>query len=555
MKFTPRRAIKKYRILLMSYEEVFQTGQFLLAILIDLNRNLIEEKRYEELGESRSYRTEFWEDTMDGTRTSFLDEAAWSGKIYVGGWADGTGGTQAVTAPADGALVGTIGTATAADLANAAAAAAKAQPAWEATDPAARAAILNKAADLLEANAEELIPWIIQESGSIPPKAGIEVEHSAGFLRAAADAATQAPSADIASVDGRDAEEELIRVAHGVVGVISPFNFPLILSIRAIAAGLATGNAVVHKPDPRTPISGGVIIARAFEEAGLPADLLHIVPGGADVGAAMCGDPNIAMVSFTGSPEVGSKVGEACGRNLKKVQLELGGKNALIVLDDADMDVAASNAAWGAWLHQGQICMATGLILAPASKADKLIDALVTKAHHLPVGNPATEQCALGPLIVESEAKRIEGIVEDAVAKGATLHVGGTPKGTMFPATVLSGVTPGMRAFDEEIFGPVAVIATYKDDVHAVELATQTEFGLVGSVIGTDIARARKIGMQLKVGHLHINDQTVVASPVAPFGGRGRSGNGTRISGPALWEEFTQYVWVTTKSAATPYPF
>ena len=492
---------------------------------------------------------------MDGSHASFLDENVWNGKIYVTGWVDAKGGTQQITAPADGALVGTVGNATAADLSEAAAAAAKAQPAWEATAPEARAAILNKAADILEANAEELLPWIIQESGSIPPKAGIEIEHSAGFLRAAADAATQSPTATLSSVDGRDATEELIRVAHGVVGVISPFNFPMVLSMRAIAAALATGNAVVHKPDPRTPISGGIIIARVFEEAGLPADLLHIVPGGADVGAALCEDPNIAMVSFTGSPGVGAKVGEACGRNLKKVQLELGGKNALIILDDADIDVAASNAAWGAWLHQGQICMATGLILAPASKAEKLIQTLTTKAHHLPVGNPATEQCALGPLIVESEAKRIEAIIEDAVAKGATLHVGGKATGTLFPATVLSGVKPGMRAFEEEIFGPVAVIVEYSTDAEAVELANVSDFGLVGSVIGADVDRAKAIALQLKVGHLHINDQTVVASPLAPFGGRGRSGNGTRISGPAIWEEFTQYVWVTTKSAATPYPF
>ncbi len=492
---------------------------------------------------------------MDGTHVSFFDQELWAGKVYIGGWSAGAGGTDDVTAPADGALVGQVGKGTAEDVARAAAAAALAQPAWEATDTAERARILNAAADILQGNAEELIPWIIQESGSIPPKAGIEIEHSAGFLRAAAEAALEPQDLALASVDGRDASEELIRVAHGVVGVISPFNFPLILSIRGIAAALATGNAVVHKPDPRTPITGGIMIARVFEEAGLPEGLLHIVPGGADVGSALCEDPNIAMVSFTGSPEVGAKVGEACGRTLKKVQLELGGKNALIVLDDADMDVAASNAAWGTWLHQGQICMATGLILAPASKAEKLTETLATKAHHLPVGDPSKEECALGPLIALSEAKRIEAIVEDAVAKGATLHVGGKANGTLFPATVLSGVTPGMRAFDEEIFGPVAVITTYKDDDHAVELANMTEFGLVASVIGADVARARKLGMRLKVGHLHINDQTVTASPLAPFGGRGKSGNGSRISGPAIWEEFSQYVWVTTKPAATPYPF
>jgi benzaldehyde dehydrogenase (NAD) len=340
-----------------------------------------------------------------------------------------------------------------------------------------------------------------------------------------------------------------------VVGVISPFNFPLILSIRAIAAALATGNAVVHKPDPRTPISGGVIIARIFEAAGLPENLLHIVPGGAEVGAALCEDPNITMVSFTGSPGVGSKVGEACGRNLKKVQLELGGKNALIIMEDADFDAAASNAAWGTWLHQGQICMATGLILAPREMADRLAGALAAKAAHLPVGNPATEQCALGPLITEGEAQRIAAIVADAVAKGARLLAGGTPKGTMFPATVLAGVTPGMRAFDEEIFGPVAVITAYDDDDHAVALANLSEFGLAAGVIGTDLGRARAVGNRLRVGHLHINDQTVTASPHAPFGGRGKSGNGTRISGPAIWEEFSQWVWITTLAAPRLYPF
>ncbi len=492
---------------------------------------------------------------MDGAQQPFFDMATWGGKIYLGGWAAGSGGVNEVLAPADGAALASVGCATPSDLASAARAAREAQPAWEATDPSKRAEVLNRAADILQANAGELIPWIIRETGSIPPKAGIEIEHSAGFLRAAADAATEGQVQELASVDGRGAKEELIRVPHGVVGVISPFNFPLILSIRAIAAALATGNAVVHKPDPRTPITGGLMIARVFEAAGLPDNLLQIVPGGADVGVAMCEDPNIAMISFTGSPEIGARVGEACGRNLKKVQLELGGKNALIVLDDADPEIAASNCAWGAWLHQGQICMATGLILAPASMAENLTQQLATKARHLPVGDPAKEECALGPLIDAKEARRIEGIVADAVAKGATCHVGGKANGTLFPATVLSGVTPGMRAFEEEIFGPVAVVVAYEDDDHAVDLARRTDFGLVASVIGGDVARARAVGMRLPVGHLHINDQTVTASPLAPFGGRGRSGNGSRISGPAIWEEFTQYLWVTTKPAATPYPF
>lgn len=490
---------------------------------------------------------------MDGSAHSFLALETWQGLIFSGGWTAARGGASLITAPGDGSTVASVGTGTREDVATAAAAARAVQPAWEATPAHERARILNKAADILQANGEELIPWIIRETGSIPPKAGIEIEHSAGFLRAAAAAAVEPAGRVIPSQDGR--HEELLRVAHGVIGVISPFNFPLILSVRAIAAALATGNAVVHKPDPRTPITGGIIIARIFEEAGLPANLLHIVPGGAEVGAALCEDPNIAMVSFTGSPEIGARVGEACGRNLKRVQLELGGKNALIILDDADFAAAAANAAWGTWLHQGQICMATGLILAPAAMAGKLADELAAKASRLPVGNPATDHCALGPLISDAEAERIKGIVDDAVAKGAKLLAGGTPQGRMFPATVLAGVKPGMRAFDEEIFGPVAVVVAYDSDDHAVELANMSDYGLAAGIIGRDLGRARAIGNRLRVGHLHINDQTVMASPFAPFGGRGRSGNGTRISGPAIWEEFTQWVWVTTRPQAVLYPF
>ena len=453
---------------------------------------------------------------MDGSTPVFLAQDSWAGMIFSSGWGRAAGGVYDVTAPADGSVVGSVGNDNKADVARAAATAAAAQPAWEATAPETRAKILNAAADALEQNREELIPWIIRESGSIYPKAAIEIEHSAGFLRAAAVAATEQTRRVVTSLDGRD--EEVIRVAHGVVGVISPFNFPLSLSVRAIAAALATGNAVVHKPDPRTPISGGIIIARIFEAAGLPANLLHIIPGGAEAGTALCEDPNIAMVSFTGSPTVGAKVGEICGRNLKKVQLELGGKNALIIQDDADFALAAANAAWGTWLHQGQICMATGMILVPAATADAFAAELATKAGRLPVGNPATEQCALGPLISDSQVALVKAIVDDAVAKGAKLLAGGTPTGRMFPATVLSGVKPGMRAFEEEIFGPVAVIVAYDTDDHAVELANMSEFGLAAGIIAKDIDRARKMGMRLKVGHLHINDQTVMASPKAPLG-------------------------------------
>jgi benzaldehyde dehydrogenase (NAD) len=327
-----------------------------------------------------------------------------------------------------------------------------------------------------------------------------------------------------------------------------------VLALRAVAPALAAGNAVVLKPDPRTPVSGGFLIAQAFAAAGLPPGLLHILPGGAEVGQAMCADPDIAMITFTGSTGAGRAVGELAGRHLKKVQLELGGKNALVILDDADIDLAVRNAAWGAWLHQGQICMSTGRILVHHSLRDALVERLVAKARALPVGDPL-DGVAIGPLIDPGQVARVHAIVEASVAAGAQLLAGGTHDGRCYAPTVLAGVTPGMPAFEEEIFGPVAVVTAYADDDQAVDLANRGTYGLAAGVIGANVDRAARLGARLRTGHLHINDQTVVAEPQAPFGGMGASGNGSRISGPANWDEFTTWRWTTTQPQAPAYPF
>jgi benzaldehyde dehydrogenase (NAD) len=483
----------------------------------------------------------------------FLDTARWGGMAYISEWQEALGGTINVTDPANGNVLAAVGFCGTADVQRAARQARAAQKAWAKTLPAARAAVLNRAADLLEQNGTELASWIMQESGSIHTKAMIEIEHGALFLRHAASLAMQPSGMFLPGMDDRTNYAR--RVPHGVVGVISPFNFPLVLSVRSIAPAIALGNAVVHKPDPRTPISGGIIIARIFEEAGLPKGVLHVLPGGAEAGEALCSDPNIAMVSFTGSARGGAKVGEVCGRNLKRVQLELGGKNALVILDDADLDIAASNAAWGAFLHQGQICMATGLILVDEKIEPGLTERLVAKAQHLPAGDPSTLQVALGPIISDAQVETIQKIVDDAVAKGAKLLAGGTYNGRFYAATVLSGVKPGMLAFEEEIFGPVACVASFKTDEEAVALANRSDYGLAAGVISANLGRAMALGDQLNVGQLHINDQTVNGGPYAPFGDRGKSGNGTRVGGPADIEEFTQWQWVSVKNAATPYPF
>jgi len=237
------------------------------------------------------------------------------------------------------------------------------------------------------------------------------------------------------------------------------------------------------------------------------------------------------------------------------VTLELGGKNSTIVLDDADLDVAASNVAWGAYLHQGQICMATGKVLAHRSIAEALIERLVEKAKHLPVGDPNTQQVALGPLINRRQLERVDTIVKDSVAAGAVLRAGGTHENLFYRPTVLGGVKPGMRAFEEEVFGPVASVTAFDSDEEAIALNNRSDYGLSVGVITQSLERAMRFTSQLKSGIIHVNDQTVADEPWVPFGGTGASGNGGRHGGPASWEEFTQWQWVTIQDRATRYPF
>jgi benzaldehyde dehydrogenase (NAD) len=488
---------------------------------------------------------------MNAPVPKFMIESTWHGRLFGKDWYAG-GGAMDVLEPSSGATITRVGNAGAKDIRKAAAEARAAQPDWAATPYEKRAAILRQAARVLEDNQEELIPWIARETGGIPAKAGFEIHVVSEILYRSSAMCTEPQGLVLPSDPGRISLAR--RIPRGVIGVISPFNFPLILSMRAVAPALAVGNAVVLKPDPRTPLTGGFIVARLFEEAGLPKGVLHVLPGGVEAGEAICTDPDIAMVSFTGSSAAGRRVGELAGKHLKKVQLELGGKNGVIVLEDADLDSAASAIAFGAWFHQGQICMTTGRILAQEKIAASLTAKLVEKANHLPVGDPLG-QVALGPIISKQQVERVDGIVKDSVKAGATLAAGGTFEGTFYKPTVLTGVKPGMRAFEEEIFGPVAAITAFKTDEEAIALANNTEYGLSAGVFSANVGRALAVGNKLSTGLLHINDQTVADEPHIPFGGTGASGNGTRIGGPANWEEFTHWQWLTIKERPNPYPF
>ncbi|MCU1660838.1 MAG: aldehyde dehydrogenase [Pseudonocardia sp.] len=484
---------------------------------------------------------------------SFLDESTWHAAVYSDGWVKAAG-EAAVTAPATGAEIGRIGIADAHDIARAARRAAEAQRAWAARPYPERAAVLRRAGQLWEEHAAEVGDWLVREAGSIPPKAGVETETAAQECYEAAALASHAIGEIIPSAQPR--LSLVRRLPVGVVGVISPFNFPLILAIRSVAPALALGNAVVLKPDPRTAVSGGVSIARIFEEAGLPEGVLHVLPGGAEAGEALVTDPHVRTISFTGSTAAGKRVGEVAARHLKRAHLELGGNSALIVLANADLDLAASAGAWGSFLHQGQICMTTGRHLVHEDVLEPYLVRLAEKADHLPVGNPATEQVALGPIIDASQRDKIHTLVQASVESGARLVAGGTYDQLFYRPTVLADVTPTTPAYAQEVFGPVAPVISFGNVAEAVELARDTEYGLSLGILGKDVMAALALAEQIPSGIVHINDQTVGDEAVAPFGGVRASGTGSRFGGSsANLEAFTEVQWLTMQGTIQQYPF
>jgi benzaldehyde dehydrogenase (NAD) len=484
---------------------------------------------------------------------TLLDEATWSGKLFTGEWELGGAGEITVVEPATGNKLGSVGAAGAADVAHAAARAVEAQPAWAATGYQERAALLRRAGDLFNEHGEEIQGWIVRETGAIPPKAQLETWFAASTCYESSGLPSH-PYGQLLRT--RDPVLSMARrVPVGVVGVIAPFNFPLILSIRAVAPALALGNAVILKPDPRTSVSGGVVLARIFAEAGLPEGILSVLPGGAETGEALVTDPNVPMISFTGSTRGGRAVAARAGEHLKKVHLELGGNSAMIVLDDVDVEKAVSVGAWGSFLHQGQICMTTGRHLVQRGIVDEYTSKLAEHADHLPVGNPATEQVALGPIIDEKQRDRVHDIVTKSVDAGATLAAGGTFEGLFYRPTVLSNVPTDAPAFMEEIFGPVAPVVAFDSIDDAVKLAGGGEHGLSLGVLTRNVMRGLEIADRIPTGIVHINDQTIGDEVVNPFGGVKATGT-SRIGGAdANIESFTHVQWVTMRGELPDYPF
>jgi len=486
---------------------------------------------------------------------ALLDQTRWHDLIYTdGGWRPGSGAATDVVEPATGGTLAQFNLATPGDVAQAGQAARQAQREWAAAPHIARAAVLRRAAALFAEHADEIAWWNIREVGAIPGLAGF-ANHVAEQECWEAAALPSRPYGELVpSTEPRLSMTR--RYPAGVVGVISPFNVPIILGIRSIAPALALGNAVLLKPDPRTAITGGLVMARIFQEAGLPDGLLQVLPGGVDVGEALVTDPTVAVVSFTGSTAAGRRVGELAGRHLKRAHLELGGNSAMVVLEDADVEQAVNLAAWGSWFHQGQICMTTGRHLVHERLYDEFVQRLADKAGKLPVGDPAREEVALGPIIDAGQRDKIHAVVEASTAAGARLAAGGSYDRLFYQPTVLAEAGSDTPAFAQEIFGPVAPVAKFRSADEAVALAAATEYGLSLGIVTRDPMRGVEIADRIPTGIVHINDQTVNDEANAPFGGLGASGTGSRFGGAlANIDAFTETRWLTVRSQAASYPF
>jgi benzaldehyde dehydrogenase (NAD) len=484
-----------------------------------------------------------------------LETSTWAGKVFAGGrWDAGSGVEQPVIEPATGATIGTTGSATGDDVATAARAAAEAQREWAARPHGERAAVLRRAGDLWTEHADEIAGWNVREVGAVPGMAGFAVHVAAQECYEAA-ALPSRPYGEL--LPSEEPRLSMVRRRPvGVVGVISPFNVPIILGIRSVAPALALGNAVILKPDPRTVVTGGVTIARVFEEAGLPAGVLQMLPGGADVGEALVTDPGIPVISFTGSTAVGRRIGELAGRHLKRVHLELGGNSALVVLDDVDVDRAVGLAAWGSFFHQGQVCMTAGRHLVHRAVYDEFVDRLAAKADGLPVGDPATSEVALGPVIDAGQRDKIHSLVSGSIDAGARVAAGATYTDLFYRPTVLADVPVASPAFAEEIFGPVAPVVPFSDVDELVSIAQRSDYGLSLGIVTRDVMRGLALADRMPTGIVHINDQTVNDEANAPFGGVGASGTGSRFGGAAAnVEAFTDTQWVTMRGEPAQYPF
>lgn len=494
---------------------------------------------------------------MDAQAATSSQQAVRTLQLHINGeWSPAAAeGTYEKSNPYSGKPASTVAAAKREDALRAIEAAAAAFPSWSNTPPAVRRKLLSKAADVLDANQARIARITTEETGETFGWGMFNCIFAAGLLREAA-AQAYGLIGEVIPSDLPDTVAMATRQAVGVVVGIAPWNAPMILGMRAVALPIAYGNTVVLKASEESP-GTHLAIAEVFQEAGIPKGVLNVLTNApvdaAEVVDELIAHPQTRRVNFTGSTKVGRIIAEKAGKYLKRVLLELGGKAPMIVLGDADIDAAVAAANFGAFMNAGQICMSTERIVAERPVAETFANKLAAKASTLKVGDPLRPDTQIGSVINKVAITRVQELVDDAVAKGAKMLCGGKADGTCYQPTVLFGVTPKMRIYGEESFGPVVSIVIADTDQDALHIANDTEYGLSSAVFSRDVNKALRFAEQLQTGICHINGSTVHDEPQMPFGGVKDSGYG-RFGGKAALEEFTELRWVTIRRTPTPYP-
>ncbi|WP_316521667.1 aldehyde dehydrogenase family protein [Kitasatospora brasiliensis] len=484
---------------------------------------------------------------------SYFSELA---RQYIDGeWRSGSGSWDIVDVdPYTGDKLAAITVATVAEVDLAYRAAERAQKGWAATNPYQRRQVFERVLRLVEEREPEIVEAIMAELGGTALKAGFELSLVRDVLRDCLHQSV-APEGRLLTSPAHGRENRLYRLPVGVVGVISPFNFPLFLALKAVAPALALGNGVVLKPHQETPVVGGGLIAKLFEDAGLPPGLLNVVITDiAEIGDSFIEHPVPKVISFTGSDKVGRHVASVAAGHFKRTVLELGGNSALIVLDDADVDHAVDAAVFSRFVHQGQVCMAANRVLVDRGIEAEFTEKFVAKVASLTVGDPRDPATHLGPLINPVQADALSAQVDQAIAAGATALLRGSRVGSLMGPVVLTGLAPDAPILRNELFGPVVLLVPFDGEDEAVRIANDTPFGLSGAVHTANVDRGVKVAQRIETGMIHVNGGTIADEPGVPFGGEKNSGVG-RLNGEATVDAFTTVKWISIQHERAVFPF
>jgi aldehyde dehydrogenase (NAD+) len=457
--------------------------------------------------------------------------------------------------PYDNSVISNVSLATTKQLEEAFEIAKQAQKDWAKTSAEERRQVMLKVLEFLQENRKEIVEMISRETGGSLIKANVELQLTLEIVEGAAEMVDEIYQMREVPSTIDDKVNHIHRLPLGVISSISPFNFPMNLSMRTIAPAIALGNAVVHKPDVQVGFAGGIFIAAAFEYAGLPKGIFNmILTDLEEIGDGMLTNPIPKLISFTGSTPVGQHIGAIAGKNLKRVALELGGNNPFIVLSDADVDRAVDAAIFGKFIHQGQICMCINRIIVHKDLYEEFTTKFVERAKALPYGDQLDPKTVIGPLVNERQLEKVQQIVADAKADGVNVALEGERVGNVLTPTIFRDVKNSERIAQTEMFSPVVSIIQAETDEEAIDIANDTMYGLSSAIFTSDLEKGERLGLQIDSGMTHINDQTVNDATNVPFGGNKMSGLG-RFGSPWIIEEFTVTKWISLQTKYREFPF